>query len=215
MEQTLLNINKILSYIVLGCACINMHLYQSGNHTLKKHSPRRSSYSFPLNKKIKSLNKPANSNLAKFLIKDKNNNSITSPNAIKSIGSSKRKPVYVINSPSYVEQQKRIQELKQIKKDNSTYTFNSYLYNAKLGNLQSMVHLGDCYYKGQGVNKDQSLALLWYKKAANLGNITAMMKLGDILIYENSTEAVLWYRKAAQSGHNPAKKILNTINEDW
>ena len=76
---------------------------------LKKHYPRSSSYSFPLNKKIKSFNKPANNDLEKFLIEDKNNNSSNSPNTIKSIGSSKRKPVFVINNPSYVEEQKRIQ----------------------------------------------------------------------------------------------------------
>ena len=234
MDKELIEINKLLFNLVLPCCILNQILYSKGCHqdspkkiklpSIYKSKSQYSSTTFPLEKRLKKINKPSNNNMEKVIITGeippRNNNNQSS---IRSLGNSSpinKKYNTPINSNFYNNRYS-----KPIKKINKVYevdtqkkaknNFNSYLYNAKLGNTQSMIHLGDCYYKGIGVTQNKSTALEWYKKAADLGNVSAMMKLGDIIINENRSIAVLWYRKAAQNGHLPAKKILNTINEDW
>ena len=237
MDKRLIEINKYLLQIMSYCFMANQLLYTQGCH---QHSPKKiklpstykyksqsSSTTFPLEKRLKKINKPSNNNMERFIITDKipprNNNDQSS---IRSLGNSSplnRKYNTPINSNFYnnryskpIKKVNKVDEVDEVDtQKKAKNNFNSYLYNAKLGNTQSMIHLGDCYYKGIGVTRNKSTALEWYKKAADLGNVSAMMKLGDIFINENISIAVLWYRKAAQNGHLPAKKILNTINEDW
>ena len=52
-------------------------------------------------------------------------------------------------------------------------------------------------------------AIDWYMKAANMGNSSAMLKIG--LIYNEKKffqEAIKWYTKAAEFGNTTAESLL-------
>ena len=77
-----------------------------------------------------------------------------------------------------------------------------------------MANLGVCYFKGDGVPKNEETAVAWFQKSADLGNATAMYNLG--LCYANGTgvprdemKAIRWERKAAELGDTDAKEWLN------
>jgi uncharacterized protein len=65
---------------------------------------------------------------------------------------------------------------------------------------------GDDYYNGRGVEKNEDIALSWYKKAAELGDGKASLILGDMFNYyyrdgENHEMAFYWYQKSAELGY--------------
>ena len=69
-----------------------------------------------------------------------------------------------------------------------------------------MNHIGYMYDYGQGVEKDASIGVQWYRKAAEQGFAKSQYNLGHC--YENGSgvkkdlnEAVRWYRKAAAQGY--------------
>lgn len=73
------------------------------------------------------------------------------------------------------------------------------------GYFLSEFNLGECYYNGDGVEKDLTLAAKWYEKAAERGHKFAQNSIGDCYYYgngveENNEKAVYWYKKAAESG---------------
>ena len=73
------------------------------------------------------------------------------------------------------------------------------------GYFLSEFNLGDCYYNGDGVEQDLTLAAKWYEKAAERGHKFAQNSIGDCYYYgngveENNEKAVYWYKKAAESG---------------
>jgi cell division protein FtsZ len=80
---------------------------------------------------------------------------------------------------------------------------------------------GDRHYYGQGVRKNQPLALRWYRKAADLGHAAAQNRLG--WMYEKGegveadySEAVKWYRRAAEQGHVNAMNDLGYMyRQGW
>jgi serine/threonine protein kinase len=79
---------------------------------------------------------------------------------------------------------------------------------ADAGNAKAQARLGDAYAEGRGVERDPVVARVWYEKAANGGDIRAMLKLGAV--FANSKEvnnnlAYIWYGTAAQLGSNAAK----------
>ena len=62
-------------------------------------------------------------------------------------------------------------------------------------------YLGTMYENGQGVAKDETEAVKWYRKAAEQGNADAQYSLGLMYkigrgVVENEGEAQVWYRKA-------------------
>lgn len=72
------------------------------------------------------------------------------------------------------------------------------------GYFLSEFNLGDCYYKGDEVEKDLTLAAKWYEKAAERGHKFAQNSIGNCYYYgngveENNEKAVYWYKKAAES----------------
>ncbi|KAL0233263.1 hypothetical protein GEMRC1_012008 [Eukaryota sp. GEM-RC1] len=74
--------------------------------------------------------------------------------------------------------------------------------HAELGDELAMKALGDCYNKGQAIEKDQSKAVYWYQKAAELGKSIAMYNLARCYkngegIEKDQSTAVYWYQKAA------------------
>jgi tetratricopeptide (TPR) repeat protein len=69
-----------------------------------------------------------------------------------------------------------------------------------------MVEKGEDYYYGRnGVEKDYSEAVKWFRKSAEQGDTLGQCRLGYIYQYgygvdKDYTEAVKWYRKAADQG---------------
>lgn len=73
------------------------------------------------------------------------------------------------------------------------------------GYFLSEFNLGDCYYNGDGVEQDLTLAAKWYEKAAERGHKFAQNSIGNCYYYgngveENKEKAVYWYKKATESG---------------
>ena len=77
-----------------------------------------------------------------------------------------------------------------------------WLPEAKGGDPEAMVYVGEIYEKGLGVVADYELAHHWYRRAAELGNTRAQINLG--YLYESGlgvgrdlTTAMNWYRRAS------------------
>lgn len=69
---------------------------------------------------------------------------------------------------------------------------------AKKGNSSSMLRLANMYDKGLYVQKDVYQAIAWYKKAADLNNLSAQLALADIYLSKRKPkDAFSLYEKAA------------------
>ena len=79
--------------------------------------------------------------------------------------------------------------------------------------------VGYMYNNGMGgVKQDYENALIWYKQAANLGDLVAQTNLGFMYekgegVEKDYTKAVYWYRKAAKQGYAPAHNNLGVMYE--
>lgn len=81
--------------------------------------------------------------------------------------------------------------------------------SASQGNLDAKCQLGNFYLLGQGVEQNDSLALVEFKEAANSGNAWAMRCLANcyasgIGVDANMAIAEEWMRSAARAGDNDA-----------
>ena len=84
---------------------------------------------------------------------------------------------------------------------------------AKRGNALTQYILGNGYYNGKGVEKDQKKAAYWYEKAAEQGYAAAQNNLGFLYyngegVEKNLEKAVHWYEKAAEQGYAAAQNNL-------
>lgn len=84
---------------------------------------------------------------------------------------------------------------------------------AEKGDAETQFTLGVMYHRGDGVPKDVSEAVNWYRKAAERGYAYAQYNLGVMYadgegVQRNSTEATKWYRKAADQGVAAAQSEL-------
>lgn len=68
------------------------------------------------------------------------------------------------------------------KEQNYKKVYEFYKNSAEQGNSEAQYHLGDIYYKGQGVTQDYKKAKEWYEKSAVQGSPKAQYNLG--LMYE-------------------------------
>jgi serine/threonine protein kinase len=71
---------------------------------------------------------------------------------------------------------------------------------------------GLCYAKGQGITKDATQAVIWFRKAAEQGDVKAQNNLGVCYeegegVIKDTAKAVIWYSKAAEKGD--ADAIVN------
>ena len=77
---------------------------------------------------------------------------------------------------------------------------------AAQGNRGSMRVLGISYLAGEGVEKDEHIAMLWVRRAAVLGDKYAQFELGRTLINADETDdrvkGLAWLKAAADNGHN-------------
>ena len=76
---------------------------------------------------------------------------------------------------------------------------------AEVGDTAAMVDLADAYLDGNGVSKDISQAIFWYRKAADAGNTAGMGKLALKYMFGEGVEqddgqAAGWFRRAADLG---------------
>jgi hypothetical protein len=76
---------------------------------------------------------------------------------------------------------------------------------AQAGDPVAEFRLGRAYETGDGVPRDDTLAVTWYRKAAEQGNPAAENSMGIVYqlgqgVEKNKEEAVSWYRKAARHG---------------
>ena len=75
------------------------------------------------------------------------------------------------------------------------------------------------YDAGEGVPKNASAAVQWYRKAAEQGNAEAQFSLASMYeegrgVVKDSTLAVQWYRKAAEQGDTTAQKSLDRLTRN-
>ena len=92
--------------------------------------------------------------------------------------------------------------------------FKWYMESAEQGNVKAQLNLGDCYMKGQGVEKDATKAVEWYRKSAEQGNADAQCYLGDCYMKGQGVEmdegvAKSWLEKAAAQGKEYAFEKLD------
>ena len=90
---------------------------------------------------------------------------------------------------------------------------NSIKKAAEQGDAQAQFNLGNCYAKGEGVNKNLKEAAYWYRKAAEQDLAEAQFTLGRCYyngygIDKDFKEATYWYRKAAEQGLAKAQAAL-------
>ena len=79
----------------------------------------------------------------------------------------------------------------------------------KVMTAEDMYNEGKKYYYGNGVTQDYKQAVSWYQKAAENGNVSAMINLGYCYkkgkgVFQDYEHAVSWYRKAAENGNADA-----------
>ncbi len=83
---------------------------------------------------------------------------------------------------------------------------------AEAGNPKAMYNVGQCYRRGDGVDKDYKQAFDWFEKAAKKGDADAMFNVGVYYLQGNGVEkddskAFIWFKKSANEGH--AKAMCN------
>ena len=81
---------------------------------------------------------------------------------------------------------------------------------AEAGHAKAQSNLGLLFLRGQGVDKNVSIALRWLEKAAGQGVITAQYNLGYLYStlkgdHRDQPKASFWYLKAAEQGHGTAR----------
>ena len=88
--------------------------------------------------------------------------------------------------------------------------------SAAAGDANAISSLAERYWRGDGVNRDRSKAVVLYRKAAALGNDRAMLQLG--FLHENGGElpksdeqAAAWFRRAVDSGNESAMFHLGVM----
>ena len=75
------------------------------------------------------------------------------------------------------------------------------------------------YSEGDGVSKDSAEALFWYRRAADLGNVAAMIRVGHAYFIGDGTsvnylESFQWYRRAAESTDEAAMFSVGVFYEN-
>ena len=85
-----------------------------------------------------------------------------------------------------------------------------------MGDDYSFYALADCYRRGRGCEKNDTLAFQWYGRAMEQGYIHAAKNLGDCYYYgrgveKNIDKAIKFYRMAAEKGNRGAIAALSRL----
>jgi len=92
------------------------------------------------------------------------------------------------------------------KRGNYAGALKLYLLAADQGHAKAQCNLGMLYSQGLGVDKNDSKAVYWFRKAAMQNNVPAQINLAVMYsngwgIPQNEAEATKWYKRAAEQGH--------------
>ncbi len=88
---------------------------------------------------------------------------------------------------------------------------------ADVGSLEAMYDLGDCYYDGEGVDKNMPLAIKWLTKSADAGYILAQAALGGTYftgaegLEQNYALSEKYLLMAAEKGNTDAQAGLAVL----
>ncbi|KAI8374273.1 uncharacterized protein BYT42DRAFT_575784 [Radiomyces spectabilis] len=95
--------------------------------------------------------------------------------------------------------------------------FSLYLQGSKQSHPESTYRVAVCYETGLGTKRDKGHAMQFYRKAANLGDPAAMLKLGMILLngllgqQKTPREAISWLKRAAQRADEEHPQALHEL----
>lgn len=90
---------------------------------------------------------------------------------------------------------------------------------AEHGEVAAQLALARAYFLGNGVPKDEAAAALWFRKAADQGEVHAESILGSMYekgrggLPKDDAQAVYWYRKAAEQGLAASQGSLGWMYE--
>ena len=81
---------------------------------------------------------------------------------------------------------------------------------AEQGQARAQNILGRMYFTGEGVPKDETQSVIWFRKSAESGHPLGQFNYGQDLelghgVPKDLTEALKWYRKAAEQGQGQAQ----------
>ena len=90
--------------------------------------------------------------------------------------------------------------------------FQVYHSLADQGLAVAQFNLGLMYANGQGVSRDETEAMKWYRLAADQGRSDAQYQLGHWSYQQNNyAEAAKWFRLAAEQGRPDAQSNLGVM----
>ena len=87
------------------------------------------------------------------------------------------------------------------------------------GDAKAQFQLGWMYSKGQGVPKDNTEAVKWYRLAADQGGAGAQFRLGYMYaagegVPKNDIKAYVWYSLAKAQSYRGAVELIEMLKED-
>ena len=91
-----------------------------------------------------------------------------------------------------------------------------YQLAAGQGNHIAQYKLGLQYYRGDGVERDYTMAREWWLESAPRGNADAQQRLGYLYsealgVERDYNRAISWYTRAAHLGHAEAQTLLGSL----
>lgn len=88
---------------------------------------------------------------------------------------------------------------------------------AKNGDAAAQALVAEIYWNGQGISKNQNIAIVWYQTAADNGHIPAQFRYAQILangeggITKDTQKAKIMFTSAAKNGNHKAQYELGKI----
>lgn len=95
--------------------------------------------------------------------------------------------------------------------------FNNYVQASKQSHPAATYRTAVCYEVGAGTKRDHARSILFYRKAANLGDTPAMYKLGMILLkgyisqQKNPREGISWLKRASANADEENPHALHEL----
>jgi uncharacterized protein len=98
--------------------------------------------------------------------------------------------------------------------ENSNYTkaFNIFIILAEIGDMRAQLSVACMYESGEGIQKDLTKSVKWYRIAAEKGHPIAQNNLAVILLDTNPEEAIQWLFMAAENNFSFAQSMLGDIH---
>ena len=105
------------------------------------------------------------------------------------------------------------QALTAYRKGDFATAMEEWAVEAKYGDLAAQTNIGEMYLRGEGVERNRSVAIYWFRKAADHGFAEAQYRLGRVYIGDDNEEAVRWFKEAARHGDVKSINQLATMYE--